>query len=158
MPLPALPPNYQQQAYEALERSLPGKWFIGLPAKTSPLYPLLWGLAGVFAQARVTSEAVLKNSIPSLSSGPWLSLHLLGIGLTRKPTETDASARERYTWEFKPTRNTRAGELAALQRFTGLQPPTLRLEGDRSRSKYGQFRVVVEDVTCLLYTSPSPRD
>lgn len=145
--LPTLPTGYQEANYESLVRFLPGRWFHNLESKTSPLYPLLWGLAGVFAYLRLSYERSLNAAIPMLSGGPWLSLHLQSIGLKRLPTETDETAKDRYLWEFKPTRNTRSGELAALAHYMGLQPPQIRLETDRASGKFGQFRVVIDSET-----------
>lgn len=144
MPLPQLPIGYQDAAYQSLVRSLPGKWFHQLESKQSPLYPLLWGLAGALAHVRNSYDRALAAAIPMLSGGPWLSLHLKSIGLQRNPTESDSQAKDRYKWQFKPTRNTRAGELEALSHHIGLQPPQLRLEGDRSQGKLGQFRLVID--------------
>lgn len=147
MPLPTLPTGYQSGVYETLVRSLPGNWFHQLEKKTSPLYPLLWGLSGVLGHVRLSYEKALQAAIPKTSGGPWLSLHLKSIGLTRTTAETDASARTRYEWEFHPTRNTRSGEYAALQHYLGLTAPTLRLESDRAFNRYGQFRIVLESQT-----------
>jgi hypothetical protein len=144
MALPNLPDGYQQSVYDSLVNNLPGKWFHQLDTQESPLHPLLWGVAGSLGHVRLSYERALEAAIPMLSAGPWLSLHLKSIGLERGNNETDDKAKERYEWEFKPTRNTRAGELAALSRFTGLKPPKLRLEGDRSTGKLGQFRIVLD--------------
>ncbi|MBD2019362.1 hypothetical protein H6F43_04085 [Leptolyngbya sp. FACHB-36] len=147
MPLPPLPSSYQSQVYAAIVGALPGRWFHKLPSQTSPLHPLLWGLAGVLAHVRLSYERSLAAAIPMRSGGPWLSLHLASIGLRRKSGETDEQAKTRYQWEFKPTRNTRIGELNALSHYLGVEPPELRLEGDRSSGRFGQFRVVIRSTT-----------
>lgn len=147
MALPGLPDHYQQAAYEQMTRHLPRKWFHGLADQTSALYPLLWGVAFALAHVRNSFEQAARAAIPYLSGGPWLSLHMRSIGLERRTTETDESGRDRYQWEFRPTRNTRAGQLSALEHFLNLAPPVLRLETDRAAGKLGQFRIVLEDRT-----------
>lgn len=143
--LPSIPPTYQEDAYSGLLRHLPNQWFHELTAREGALYPLLWGLAGALAQLRVSYEEAQKAAIPMESSGPWLSLHLKSIGLDRTIHETDEQAKDRYQWEFKQTRNTRSGLLKTIEHRTGLEAPAIRLEGDRSIGKYGQFRIVIDD-------------
>lgn len=147
MALPPLPPQYQQDAYEQIVRLLPGQWFHQLDTGRSPLLPLLNGVARSLAYLRYAYDNAQNASIPSTSGGPWLSLHLEGIGLTRLQGETDEQARLRYEWEFKPTRNTREGELLALSNAFGLEPPRIRIEGDRRLGRFGQFRLVLDDQT-----------
>lgn len=144
MPLPTLPPGYQDAVLDGIVRSLPGKWFHGIERGDSPILPLLRGLSFSLAHVRMSYENALNASIPMRSGGPWLSLHLQGIGLRRDVNETDAEAKIRYQWEFKPTRNTRAGELAALKHYLGLEAPYVRLESDRAAGRFGQFRIVVD--------------
>jgi len=144
-PLPALPDTYQEETYAGLLRHLPNQWFHELTDRQGALYPLLWGLSGVLAQARVAYEEAQKAAIPMTSGGPWLSLHLKSIGLDRDIYETDEQAKERYQWEFKQTRNTREGLLRTIAHRTGLEAPHIRLEGDRADGKTGQFRIVIDD-------------
>lgn len=145
IPLPTLPDTYQEDTYAGLLRHLPNNWFHELTDREGALYPLLWGLAGVLAQTRVAYEEAQKAAIPMTSGGPWLSLHLKSIGLDRAIYETDEQAKERYQWEFKQTRNTREGLLRTIAHRTGLEPPQIRLEGDRADGKTGQFRIVIDD-------------
>jgi hypothetical protein len=147
LPLPIPPDRYQSEAYQQIVRSLPGKWFHQLESGTSPLYPLLQGLARSLAYARIAYERALEASIVKTAGGPWLSLHMQGIGLQRRSGETDIQARTRYEWEFKPTRNTRAGQLAALSHYLGLAPPEVKLEGDRALNRLGEFRIVINSST-----------
>lgn len=145
MPLPPLPHGRQQAVKEHLIRSLPGRWFHGIERGDSPLLPLIDGLATVLAYVWLAWERSVDAAIPRRSSGPWLSLHLKSIGLRRKSDESDESAKLRYEWEFRPTRNTRSGLLAALSFFMQLAPPVVRLETDRVLGRFGQFRFVVRD-------------
>lgn len=145
MPLPNLPDGYQAAVYDQLVRYLPGRWFHLLEDGRSPIEPILQGSAFALAHLRYSYEQALNASIPYTSGGPWLSLHLKSIGLDRGASETDASAVDRYVWEFKPTRNTREGELAALEHYFGITAPYLRLETDRATGRFGQFRLVIND-------------
>lgn len=147
MSLPATNPQYQADAYQQIVRSLPGKWFHQLESQESPLYPLLWGISGALAHLRMAYERSLEASIPKTAGGPWLTLHMQGIGLDRRSGETDAQARIRYEWEFKPTRNTRSGQLAALSHYLNLAPPEVRLESDRALGKLGEFAIVIDSST-----------
>jgi len=145
MPLPTLPADWQDSAYHSMVRSLPGRWFHQLESKESPLYPYLWGLAYAMAHARSAIQAAQDAAIPMRSGGPWLSLHLQSIGLQRLQSESDAAARRRYQLEFALTRNTRAGHMAALTEFFGLEPPQIRLETDFAEGRYGEFRLILDD-------------
>jgi hypothetical protein len=143
--LPVIPETYQEDAYSGLLRHLPNRWFHELTDREGALFPLLWGLAGVLSQVRISYEEAQKAAIPMQSSGPWLSLHLKSIGLDRELYETDDQAKTRYQWEFEQTRNTREGLLRTIAHRTGLETPAIRLEGDRSNGKVGQFRIVIDD-------------
>ena len=147
MALPPLPSHYQERAYRFLVDTLPFKWFHQLESKESPLYPYLWGMAATLAYLRYSREQALDASIPMRSDGIWLSLHLESIGLQRRQSESKEKARDRYQWEFRPTRNSRTGELSALENFIGLSPPRLRLETDRQSGRFGEFRLVLDDET-----------
>lgn len=133
------------EIYQQLVNFLPGRWFHQLETGETPLFPVLQGVALAIAKLKLSQEAALDAAIPMRASGKWLSLHLQGIGLNRTQKMSDETARTLYQWQFKPTRNTRAGQLMALEKFLGLKPPQIRLEGDRSLGLYGQFRLVIDD-------------
>jgi hypothetical protein len=145
VPVPVLPEGRQEQQLEAIVRNLPNNWFHELAERKGALYPFLWGIAGALAYAQGAYDGAQDAAIPMRSFGAWLSLHLKSIGLDRLPTETDAKAKERYRREFLPTRNTRAAQLDTIAYYTGLEAPQVRLEGDRSSGKAGQFRIVLAD-------------
>jgi|GEM_PF-5402384 len=144
MPLPQLPEHYQAIAKKQIISTLPRNWFHGIERGDSPLLPLLDGLALALAHVRYSTEQARDASIPMRSEGVWLTLHLLGIGQERALSDSVDYSRDVYRWQFKPSRNTRDGQLAALERFLGLTPPEIRLEMDRALGRLGEFRLVVD--------------
>ena len=136
--------NYQEEAFQEFERLLPPKWFKALREKQGPLYPFVWGICGAMANLRESIEAAQQQAIPESSEGFWLSLHLLGLGLQRRSSETDAAAFRRYQFEFEQTRNTRSGLLRLIEERSGLTAPNIRIETDFAQGRYGVVRTVID--------------
>lgn len=137
-------PQYQLELYQEFERHLPARWFKQLANQDGALYPLVWGLCGAMATCRESIEAARGQAIALESEGFWLSLHLLGLGLTRRGGETDEQARTRYRFEFSQTRNTRQGLLQQLEAHSGLTPPEVRLETAFAKGLRGELTLVVD--------------
>lgn len=137
-------PAYQLDAFQEFERHLPPTWFRQLHQRQGPLYPVVWALCGAIAGARESIDSARSMAIPQTSEGFWLSLHLLGLGLTRRSAESDAQARTRYRFEFSQSRNTRQGLQLSLTNFSGLSANELRLETAFSKSRYGELTLVVD--------------
>lgn len=136
-------PRYQQELFQQFERHLPGGWFRLLANKQGPLFPVVWALCGGMAGLQESLEAAQRESIPSTSSGFWLSLHLLGLGLRRRPEETDPQAYQRYQFEFLPTRNTREGLLTLIRAYSGLDAD-VSLETNFAEGRYGELLLRVD--------------
>lgn len=143
MPLPALPAIEQELVYQELVRSLPQQWFHQLTARQGVTHPLVWGLAGVMARLKLAYQAAQAQSIPALSGGIWLTLHLLGLGVSRKAEWDDERGVREYQWVFEQNRNTRTGQLKVFERI-GLEPSQYRLETDFEKGRYGELRVVID--------------
>jgi hypothetical protein len=135
---------YQQELYQEFERHVPATWFRKLSRQEGSLYPLVWGLCGALAGVRESIEAARGQALPIESEGFWLSLHLLGLGLTRRSGESDAAGRNRYKFEFSPTRNTRDGLRRQLEAHTGLSADQIQLETNFSGGRYGELSLVIE--------------
>lgn len=136
--------QYQLELYQEFERNLPQTWFKRLRNQDGPLYPLVWGLCGALAGVQEAIESAIEQSIPASSEGFWLSLHLLGLGLVRRSSESNEQALQRYQFEFTPTRNTREGLLRALVAYSGLEPPEIRLETNFAKGLLGELTLVIE--------------
>jgi len=141
-------PDLEQEkdAQNTLIRHLPSRWHGSLTTQQGTFPELVRGLGRAFGSLSTQYQAAQKQSIAMLSEGVWLTLHLLSIGLDRKADEPDEISRDRYQWEFRQTRNTRAGMQAWLAKWYGLQAPYLRLETDYSQGKFGQFRIVYDNI------------
>lgn len=143
--MPTTAERYRAEYYQQFERLLPPKWFKLLRLEDSgPLYPFIQGLCGILAEARISVESAQDMAIPETSEGFWLSLHMLGIGLERRASETDVQGRQRYRFEFSPARNTREGLLTLLQAYSGLSSPAIRIETGFDKGLYGELRLVVD--------------
>lgn len=137
-------PRYQQELFQQFERHLPGGWFRLLANKQGPLFPVAWALCGAMAGLQESLESAQEMAIPATSSGFWLSLHLLGLGLRRRPEETDPQAYQRYQFEFLPTRNTREGLLTVVGAHSGLPESAVALETNFAEGRYGELLLRVE--------------
>ena len=137
-------PRYQQEIFQQFERHLPGGWFRLLANKQGPLFPVAWALCGAMAGLQESIESASEMAIPATSSGFWLSLHLLGLGLRRRPEETDPQAYQRYQFEFLPTRNTREGLLTSVSAYSGLPSQATRLETNFGEGRYGELLLRIE--------------
>lgn len=136
--------QFQREAFQELERHLPGTWFKQLHREQGPLYPVLWAIAGALAGTREAIASARDQAIPQTSEGFWLSLHLLSLGLTRRSAETDAQARTRYRFEFSQSRNTREGLLLALTTYSGLSVGQVRLDTNFADDAYGELSLVID--------------
>ena len=137
-------PRYQQEIFQQFERHLPGGWFRLLANKQGPLFPVVWALCGGMAGLQESLESAQQMATPATSSGFWLSLHLLGLGLKRRPEETDPQAYQRYQFEFLPTRNTREGLLTSVGTYSGLPSEAVRLETNFAEGRFGELLLRIE--------------
>lgn len=132
--------------FSALTRHLPSRWHGSLTQKAGRYYDLVRGIETALEGIYASYQAAQDQSIAMRSSGVWLTLHLLSLGIRRPPSLTDERARELYRLTFEQTRNTRSGILRWLSEWYGLEPPNLRLETDFALGKFGQFRLVYDNL------------